>query len=358
MAISTKPLLHNGFKVRDGLTVKNRIERIFFTEVYLLSNESFLYLFLNLKPNEVIDRREKYDLIRVNKDGEELSGIIVREHSNSQLSADIEDLTTTRGFDCVAGMDKLKTLLIKEVIKPLRNPEKFKKYRLSIPNGILLYGPPGCGKTFIVNKLAEELGYNFVELKPSSVATPYVHGAVSNIAKVFEMAKLQAPSIVFIDDAEALIPKTEELSSSADIKKEEINQFKLELNNAGENKILVVCATNWPEMIDLAILRGGRMDKRIYVPAPDFDARKGLFINFLSGRPCDKEIDIEKLAKMTNNYASTDVELIVKNAAHVALELEKNIDEKMLIESINKLNSSISPEQIRYYEQLGDMERW
>ncbi|MDD3101927.1 MAG: ATP-binding protein [Patescibacteria group bacterium] len=358
MTTLTKPILYNGFKVKDGLTVKNRIERIFFTEVYALSDGSFLYLFFNLKPNEIFDRREKYDLVRIKKEGEELPGVIVKDYSNRQLLTAIEDLTTTKGFDCVAGMDKLKTFLIKKVIEPLRNPEKFKKYRLSIPNGILLYGPPGCGKTFIVNKLAEELGYNFVELKPSSVAVPYVHGAVNKIAELFERAKLQAPSIVFIDDAEALIPKTEELSFSADIKKEEINQFKLELNNIGEKKILVVYATNWPEMIDLAILRGGRTDYKIYVPAPDFDARKGLFINFLSGRPCGKEIDIEKLAKMTNNYASTDIELIVKNAAYVALELEKNIDEKMLIKSINKLNSSISPEQIRHYEQLSGMERW
>ena len=358
MTKPTKPIFYNGFKVKDKLTIKNRVERIFFTEVYLLSNNEYLYIFTNIKPEEIVDRGKKYNLITINFNGKNYLGVIVKEHSHKKIIDITNDLTVLRGFDCVAGMEKLKILLTKEVINPLLNPEKFKKYKLSIPNGILLYGPPGCGKTFIVEKLAEELGYNFVKLDPASVATSYVHGAVGNISKVFKMARLQAPSIVFIDDIEALLLKRNELSSSADIKKEEINQFLLELNNAGEDKILVVGATNHPEMIDSAILRAGRMDKRIYVSPPDCEARKEMFKIYLSGRPHNKNINFGKLSEITDNYASADIELIVKNAAHVALELEKNIDEKMLIESINKFSPSISPEKIQYYEQFGNMERW
>jgi transitional endoplasmic reticulum ATPase len=147
------------------------------------------------------------------------------EYSNEKITDVIDDLTVLRGFDCVAGMHGLKTLLINDVIGPLRNPEKYKKFKLSIPNGILLYGPPGCGKTFIVKKLAEELGYNFIELNPSSVTTSFVHGAVGNIGKVFEMAKLQSPSIVFIDEIEGLVPKREELASTSDTKMQERIRF-------------------------------------------------------------------------------------------------------------------------------------
>lgn len=129
-------------------------------------------------------------------------------------------------------------------------------------------------KHLLSKKLAEELDYYFVELSPSSVATPWVHGAVGNIAKVFEMAKLHAPSVVFIDEIEGLLPKREELGSHADIKKEEINEFLLQLNNASESRVLVVGATNRPQMIDTAILRSGRMDKRVYVSPPDFEARR------------------------------------------------------------------------------------
>jgi len=359
MATSIKPILYNGFKIKHEISVKKRIERFFFTEVYLLSNNNYLYLFTNIKPEEIIDRGNKYDLTILHLNEKKYLGVIIKEYSHEKITAIIDDLTVLHGLDCVAGMKELKTLLINDVIEPLLNPEKFKRFKLSIPNGILLYGPPGCGKTFIVKKLAEELGYNFVELKPSSVATPYVHGAVGNIGKVFEMAKLQAPSIVFIDEIEGLIPKREELSSSSDIKKEEVNEFLLQLNNAGKNKILVVGATNRPHIIDTAILRSGRMDKRIYVPAPDFEARKELFKICLSGRPYDKKINFIKLAKMTENYVSSDIELIVTEAARMALRQNKNlIDEKLLIDAVNKFAPSISPEELAYFDQFSNLERW
>lgn len=297
-------------------------------------------------------------MITINHEGKNYLGVITNTHSHDKIGNIVDELTTLRGFDCVAGMHDLKALLIREVIEPLMNPEKFLKFKLSIPNGILLYGPPGCGKTFIVKKLAEELKYNFFELSPSSVATPWVHGAVGNIAKVFEMAKMQAPAIVFIDEIEGLIPKREELTSSADIKKEEINEFLLQLNNAGSNKILVVGATNRPHMIDTAILRSGRMDKRIFVGPPDFEARKDMFRIFLSGRPYEKDINFDQLAKMTEFYVGSDMELIVTQAARIAVANNKNfIDESMLAEAINKFKPSISQEEIAYYDQFINLER-
>ena len=191
------------------------------------------------------------------------------------------------------------------------------------------------------------------------MATSYVHGAVGNIAKVFEMAKLQSPSIVFIDEIEGLLPKREELGSHADTKKEEINEFLLQLNNAGANKILVVGATNRPQMIDSAILRSGRMDKRIFVPPPDFEARKEMFRICLSGRPYDKEINFEKLAEMTDKYVSSDIELIVTEAARIAVARDKSsIDEKMMIEAVQKFTPSISLEEIAFYDQFANLERW
>jgi transitional endoplasmic reticulum ATPase len=358
MSNPTKPLLHPGYKLKDKVSVVSRVEKIFFTEVYSLSNEKFLYLFTNIQQDEIIDRSQKYDLVTLDIGGKKYLGVITDEHSHEKITAIIDDLTVLRGFDCVAGMRPLKAMLMSDVIEPLMNPEKYKKFKLGIPNGILLFGPPGCGKTFIVKKLAEELGYNFIEMNPSSVATSYVHGAVGNIGKVFEMAKLQAPSIVFIDEIEGLVPKREELSSSADIKKEEINEFLLQLNNAGNSKILVVGATNRPHMIDTAILRSGRMDKRIFVGPPDLEARRDLFKICLSGRPYDKNIDFEKLAKMTDFYVGSDIELIVTEAARDAVAQDKStVDEQMIVDAINKFKPSISPGEILYYTQFADMER-
>lgn len=351
-------MLHPGYKLNDKVSIVARVERIFFTEVYSLSNEKFLYLFTNIQQDEVIDRKQKYELVNLDIGGKKYLGVITDEHSHDKITAIIDDLTVLRGFDCVAGMRDLKSMLTTDVIEPLLNPEKFKKFKLGVPNGILLYGPPGCGKTFIVKKLAEQLGYNFIEMNPSSVATSYVHGAVGNIGKVFEMARLKAPSIVFIDEIEGLVPKREELSSSADIKKEEINEFLLQLNNAGASKILVVGATNRPHMIDTAILRSGRMDKRVYVGPPDFEARKEMFRICLAGRPYDKNIDFEKLAKMTDYYVGSDIELIVTEAARDAVAQDKSvIDEAIIVEAINKFKPSISPGEILYYTQFSDMER-
>jgi len=358
MSKPTKPILYNGFKIREDITVKQRVERIFFTEIYLLSNDKFLYVFINLNPEETVDRAKKYDLVTLDVDGKKYLGLISGEHVNEKISDIIDDLTVLRGFDCVAGMKPLKSLLINEVIEPLLNPEKYKKFKLGIPNGILLFGPPGCGKTFIVKKLAEELGYNFIEMNPSSVATSFVHGAVGNIGKVFEMAKMQAPSIVFIDEIEGLVPKREELTSSVDIKKEEINEFLLQLNNAGQNRILVVGATNRPHMIDTAILRSGRMDKRIYIGSPDLDARRDMLRICLFGRPYNKDINFEKLAKMTNNYVGSDIELIVTEAARAAISQDKDmIDEKMIADAISKFNPSISGDELEYFNQFKNIER-
>ena len=358
MTKPSKPILHNGFHLGEAVTISKRIERIFFTEIYLLSNNYYLYLFTHIKPEEIFDRSNKYHLLTIDHDNKKYLGVVIDTYSQNKVSDIIDDLTLKRGFDCVAGMHDLKALLISDVINPLLYPEKCKKFKLSIPNGILLYGPPGCGKTFIVKKLAEELGYNFIEMKPSSVATPYIHGAVGNISKVFSMAKLRAPSIIFIDEIEGLIPKREDLSGHADIKKEEINEFLLQLNNAGEDKILVVGATNRPHIIDTAILRSGRMDKRVYVAPPDFEARLEMFKLCLDGRPYDKGINFEKLSEMTVNYVSSDIELIVTESARIAVSTDSHlIDEGMLVRAIEKFSPSISKKEIEYYTQFSGLVR-
>ena len=196
-------------------------------------------------------------------------------------------------------------------------------------------------------------------MNPSSVGTPYIHGAVGNIAKVFEMARMSSPAIIFIDEIEGLIPKREELGAHADVKKEEINEFLVQLNNAGESRILVVGATNRPQMIDTAILRSGRMDKRVYVPPPDFEARKEMFQICLAGRPYDEKINFDNLATMTENYVGSDIELIVTETARDAVLNDRMlIDEGMIIKAIARITPSISQKEIDQYSQFANMERW
>lgn len=338
MANLTKPILYNGFEVKENTVIKNRIEKVYFTEIYELSNGKFLYLFVNLDPNDVVNRTEKYNIVNLKIEGGSYIGVIVDTHSNNQVFSIRDDLILARGFECVAGMQELKNLLIADVINPLRNPEKFKKFKVSIPNGIILYGPPGCGKTFIVRKLAEELGYNFFEVKHSDLATPYIHGSVSNIGKAFEIAKQNAPAVIFFDEISGLVPDRKYLQESSSHKEEEIDEFLMQLNDAAENNILVVGATNFIDRIDPAILRPGRFDKKIFVPKPDFEARKSLFRVGLANRP-HEDIDLEHLADLTDGFTCADIiEDVVESAARVAANLDRtSIDQGLIEDEIKRI---------------------
>ncbi|MBC7564753.1 ATP-binding protein [Candidatus Saccharibacteria bacterium] len=355
MSIPSKPILHNGYEVNKNVTITSRIEKVFFTEIYKLSDGNYLYLFTNLKLSDIRGGKDK--LIKITHQGNEYLGIVTSEHSQEHVTQIIDGLTQLKGFASVAGMKELKHILMNDVIQPLLNPEKYEKFKLSLPNGILLYGPPGCGKTFIVRKLAEELGYNFVEVKHSDIASSYIHGTVGKVGRLFEMAKLKAPSIVFIDEIEGLIPKRESMGSEFQHKQEEVNEFLMQLNDAGKNKVLVVAATNRPQLIDTALLRAGRMDKRILVSPPDLEARIELFKLFLSERPISV-IDYQRLAELTEYYVSADIELIVTEAARDAVELDRDfIDQAIIEDTIKSTTPSILEEEIEYYKQFQHLER-
>jgi len=247
-----------------------------------------------------------------------------------------------KGFDSIAGMHDLKQLLIAEVINPLKNPEKFKKFKVSIPNGIVLYGPPGCGKSFIVRKLAEELEYNYVEVKGSDLATPFIHGSVGNIGKVFDMAKQNAPTILCFNEISALVPDRKNSYDSSSHKEEETSEFLTQLEEAADNNVLVIGTTNFLERIDEAVMRSGRFDKKIYVSPPDLEARKEIFKLALSGRPYDKSMDFDKLASLTKDYSSADiVEGIVETASRIAANQDKDFIDQSLIEEEIKKNKPI-----------------
>lgn len=254
------------------------------------------------------------------------------------------------GFSAVAGMEELKQRLRSDVIDILANKEEAKKYGLTIPNGMLLYGPPGCGKTYISERFAEEAAYNYKYVKSSDLASTYLHGSQEKIAGLFNDARKNAPTILCIDEFDALVPKRDDTNNASH--SAEVNEFLSQLNNCGNDGVFVIATTNRPDKIDSAVLRSGRIDYKIYVPTPDYESRKALFCVILKNRPVEDAIDCDKLAKITEGYLASDISAIVQTAAREAFRSKSLITNKLLFEAAKSMTPSLSKSQIKEYDKM------
>jgi hypothetical protein len=254
------------------------------------------------------------------------------------------------GFADVAGMNEIKTIMQKKIINILKDPQKAERFKIQIPNGMLLYGPPGCGKSFIAEKFAEEAGYNYVFIKSSDLASIYVHGSQEKIGALFEEARKNAPTILNFDEFEALVPNRSKINNSSE--SGEVNEFLSQMNNCGKDRIFVIASSNRPDLIDPAILRKGRMDKVIFIPVPDKEARQGIFKIHMKDRPTSDDIDYIRLADMTENFVASDIAYIVNDAATRAFEDDVDISQSLLEEVIKENNPSVSSSDLKSYEQM------
>ncbi|MGG7035389.1 MAG: AAA family ATPase [Flavobacterium sp.] len=257
-----------------------------------------------------------------------------------------------KGFDAIAGMNELKAQLKLDVIDALNNPEEYAKFGLTIPNGMLLYGPPGCGKTFFAKHFAEEVGSNFMQVNPGTLKSRYVNATEENISKMFQEAEKNAPSIIFIEEISGLFPSRD--SDAHEMSKNAVEAMLAEMDRTGEKGIFVLCATNYPDKIDAALLRAGRLDKKFYLPPPDFEARKAMFEMYLKPRPIDFGIDYDKLALLTENFVSSDIkDSIVDEASRQALKSpQKRITMSILEEVIKNTKPSVPLQELKKYEVI------
>ena len=233
----------------------------------------------------------------------------------------------------IAGMRELKAILERDVILPLEQPELYRQYRVKLPNGILLYGPPGCGKTYITQKLGHILGFQYCEIRPSDLGSIYVHGTQEKIGKLFRTAREKAPCLLFFDELDALLPVRSE--SVGHHYSAEVNEFLTHLNKAAEHRVLVVGATNRLDKIDSAALRPGRFDKKIFVGQPDLEARTQLLKLYMANRPQEK-IDFVKVGRECEGYTCAELEYIVNESARRALGRRRPISWDDLLTSLAK----------------------
>lgn len=258
------------------------------------------------------------------------------------------------GFAAVAGMEELKQQMREEVIEPLHNPEEYHRYGVTIPNGMLLYGPPGCGKTFFAKHFAEEVGFNFMCITPATLKSRYVNATQENIAKMFKEAEENAPTVIFIDEMNELVPNRDD-GNVHEMSRSAVNEMLAQMDRTGEKGIFIIGATNYPNMIDPAILRAGRLDKKYYIGVPDIEARMALFRLYLNKRPYDFGLDYHQLADMTQGYVSADIQLIVNDASRNALRQHSKITMELLKVAITNTAPSLSNNELRKYERIRAM---
>jgi transitional endoplasmic reticulum ATPase len=223
-------------------------------------------------------------------------------------------------WDDVGGLEEMKKRLIEAVEWPLKYTAVFAQAKVRPPKGMLLTGPPGCGKTLLVKALAHESEVNFISIKGPELMSKYVGESERGIREIFRKAKQAAPTILFFDEIESIVPHRGSGGGDSLVAERVISQFLTELDGIEELKgVLVVAATNRPDLVDPALLRPGRFDLILELPKPNEREREDIFRVHTKDKPLAKDVDLEKLAKQAQESTGADIELICREAAMQAV---------------------------------------
>jgi transitional endoplasmic reticulum ATPase len=271
----------------------------------------------------------------------------------------------------IGGLESVKQELIEAVEWPLKYPEAFEVINTRPPRGVLLFGPPGTGKTLLAKAIATESEANFISIKGPELLSKYVGESERIVREVFRKARQAAPAVIFFDEIDSIVP-TRGTSFDAGVTERVVSQILTELDGLEELKgVVMVAATNRPDMVDPALLRPGRLDRLIYIRPPDLMGREMIFNIHLKGKPLSSEVAVEKFALRTEEYVGADIEAICREAAMLALrdfikpgmerEEVKNISSGIRIknEHFEKAFNIVRPTRwdLREYEAMMDFSR-
>ena len=258
-------------------------------------------------------------------------------------------------WDDVGGLEGVKQSLKEAVEWPLKNPEMFKRLGITPPKGILLYGPPGCGKTLLARAVATESEANFISIRGPEIFSKWVGESEKAIREIFRKARMAAPSIIFFDEFDALVP-SRGAGGDSRVTERVISQLLTEIDGLLTlQNVLVIAATNRPDLIDPAVLRPGRFDRRVYVPAPTEEARLKILEVKTKDVPLDDSVSITDLASRMVDYSGADIESVVREAAIHALRRDTESSVVTLEDFEDALADtfpSITPDMERWYADI------
>ncbi|MEM2158343.1 MAG: AAA family ATPase, partial [Sulfolobales archaeon] len=254
----------------------------------------------------------------------------------------------------IGGLDEVKQQLRETVEWPLKYPESFKRLGIDPPKGVLLYGPPGCGKTLLAKAVANESGANFIAIKGPEILSKWVGESERAIREIFRKARIYAPSVVFLDEIDSIAP-TRGVIEDTHVTERIVSQLLTELDSIEKlRNVSVIAATNRPDLVDPALLRPGRFDRIIYVPPPDKKARLEILKVHTRNVPLANDVNLEKLAELTEGYSGADIEALVREAALTALRSDINaslVTFKHFTDSFQLVQPSLTKQMIKFYEE-------
>ena len=257
----------------------------------------------------------------------------------------------------VGGLQQVKQSLREAVEWPLEKPQVFKRMGIKPPRGILLYGPPGTGKTLIAKAVANESNANFISIKGPEILSKWVGESEKAVRELFKRAKQVAPTIVFLDELDAIAPRRGVYSGSH-VTESVVNQLLTSMDGLESMEgVVVIGATNRPDIIDPGLLRPGRFDRLLLVPAPDKEARIQILKIHTKDMPLDKNVDLEEIAERSEGYSGADLEALCREAAMIALrknEKAKKVTLSNFEEAFKVVRGSITKDMIEYYKKVGE----
>jgi transitional endoplasmic reticulum ATPase len=279
----------------------------------------------------------------------------LKEVQPSALREIVVEIPNVRWED-VGGLDQVKQLLTEMVELPLRHPEAFARLGVRPPKGVVLYGPPGTGKTMIAKAVATEAGANFLTAKGSTMLSKWYGESEKKIAEFFQRAKQVTPTVIFFDELDSLAPVRGGFMGEPQVTERVVNQLLAEMDGMEELKgVVVLGATNRPDMIDPALLRPGRFDEIVYVPVPDGKARLEIFRSHTGKMALDRGVDLEKLAEISDRFTGADIAGVCMKAGLYALRDNpdaRTVTMEHFFRAVKEEIPSVTEEMIKEYEKL------